>query len=200
MLKIILLAASYLFGSIPFGFLIARGAKKIDIRKFGSGNIGATNVFRVVGKKEGVCVFILDLLKGVIPPVAAKAFLPQSPNYVFILAAVLAVCGHSWPCFLRFKGGKGVATSLGAMSGLSFIFSRLGLVLAGALLSWVAVFLIFRYVSLASITASAVFFGLTFVFGQPPEIKVLSFFLLVLILLRHHKNIKRLVNKEENRF
>ena len=150
---------SYFLGSIPFGFIVAYLVKEIDIRNFGSGNIGATNVFRVVGKGWGIFVFILDFLKGFLPLVLTK-FLLTSPqdNYIFVLVAVMSVCGHSWTIFLKFKGGKGVATSLGAMSGLSFIFPELRLVILLALCVWALVFLISRIVSLASLCAIVSFF------------------------------------------
>lgn len=199
MLRLILLIASYLLGSIPFGFLIARGAKGIDIRHFGSGNIGATNVFRVVGKAWGILVFILDFLKGFLPLLAVKIFIPQAPNYIFILAAFLAVGGHNWTPFLKFKGGKGVATSFGAVSGLSLIFPKLGMILILTICSWVIFFLIFRYVSLASIIASFTFFMFSLIFSQPGEIKIASFFLFIFIIIRHYKNIKRLIDKKEHR-
>ena len=135
--EFILLALSFFLGSIPFGYLVARSVKKIDIRKFGSGNIGATNVVRVVGKKWGILVFALDFLKGLIPPLAVNIFLTQSPNYIFILAALLAVSGHIWTPFLRFKGGKGVATTVGATGGLSFVFANLWLVFLLSVVAWI---------------------------------------------------------------
>jgi len=200
MLKSILLVVSYLLGSIPFGFLIAYWVKKIDIRNFGSGNIGATNVVRIVGKKWGVFVFILDFLKGVLAPCLVAYLAPGVSNFIIILAAVLVVCGHNWTIFLKFKGGKGVSTSLGAVAGLGFVFPKLWIVLGISLAAWVVVFRISKYVSLASLTAAASLFIFSLVFSLPNEIKVFSFLLFVFIVLRHKKNIYDLLTKREKNF
>ncbi|MBU1121973.1 MAG: glycerol-3-phosphate 1-O-acyltransferase PlsY [Candidatus Omnitrophota bacterium] len=200
MVTLSLLIISYFLGSIPFGFLVAKGVKKIDIRKVGSGNIGATNVFRVVGKKWGILVFILDFLKGIFAPILTRGFLPSAENYIYIVSAVLPICGHNWTPFLKFKGGKGVATSLGAIAGLGFIFPKLWVCIVLALCGWIAVFSIFKYVSLASIVATAIFFVFSLIFSLPVEVKVLSFFLFLFILIRHKTNIKKLLSKKEHRF
>ncbi|MCM8820158.1 MAG: glycerol-3-phosphate 1-O-acyltransferase PlsY [Candidatus Omnitrophica bacterium] len=191
---------SYILGSIPFGFIIAYLIKRIDIRNFGSGNIGATNVTRVIGKFWGVVVFILDFLKAFIPIIFAKSFLKIPSKNIYIFMALFSVVGHNWPIFLKFKGGKGVATSLGAMIALSFIFTKLWLVIFIGIISWLVVFFIWRYVSLASIFAGFIFFISALVFINDKEIKILSFFLLILIIVRHKKNIKNLITKEEYRF
>ncbi|MDD3296033.1 MAG: glycerol-3-phosphate 1-O-acyltransferase PlsY [Candidatus Omnitrophica bacterium] len=196
--KLITLILSFISGSMPFGFLVAYAVRKIDIRKFGSGNIGATNVYRVVGKSWGVTVFILDFLKGFFPVLIAKNFVSSSDSFL-ILVAVLAVCGHNWTPFLRFKGGKGVTTSLGALSGLGFVFPGLGWGLITAIGIWLVVFLIFRFVSLASITASLGFLVLALIFVNSVSIKIVSFLLCVFIVFQHRKNIKRLLNKTENK-
>lgn len=197
-----LIVLSYLIGSIPFGFLVAYFVKGIDIRKFGSGNIGATNVFRVVGRKWGIFVFILDFLKGFLPLFLVKSYLGGDSHIhiAAVLVTVFTVCGHNWTIFLRFKGGKGVATSLGAMTGLSLIFPKLWIVLVFSLCIWIIVFLLSRYVSLASILAAAAFLAFSFVFSLSKEVKILSFLLFIFILLRHKKNIKRLLNRRESRF
>ena len=200
MQKLILLTASYIIGSIPFGFLIAYWVKRFDIRKFGSGNIGATNVFRVVGRPWCILVFILDFFKGFIPPLSVKALIPDSPSYIFIFAAFLAVCGHNWTCFLKFKGGKGVATSVGAVCALSLIFPRLWLILGLTILLWIIIFLLFRYVSLASIFAAFSFFALCLFLSHSAEINIVAFVFFVFILLRHKKNIKKLFDRTEHRF
>lgn len=200
MVESALLIFSYFLGSIPFGFLVAYLVGKIDIRNFGSGNIGATNVFRVVGKKWGILVFIFDFLKGFFPPFLVGLLLPFSPNCIFLFASCVVVAGHNWPIFLKFKGGKGVATSLGAVSALSLVFPGLRIVLTLSLSVWAGIFLIFRLVSLASLSATAVFFVLSLFFSVPWEIKIFSFILLILILIRHKKNIKNLISKKEFRF
>ncbi len=200
MLKLILFSFSYFLGAVPFGFLITRWVKGADIRECGSGNIGATNVFRVAGRQWGVLVFILDFLKGFFPAVILRAVLPQAGDNSIILAGLLAVCGHNWTPFLKFKGGKGVATSLGAVSSFSLIFPDLGLVLILTLMVWAGVFLIFRYVSLASISAGLTFFISSLLFSRNSGIKIIAGFLFMLILVRHKKNIQRLLRKKEHRF
>lgn len=201
MLKLILLIVSYLLGSLPFGFLIAVWVKKIDIRNFGSGNIGATNVARMVGKNWGILVFLLDFLKGLIAPCLSAYILSNNrENLIIILSAICVVCGHNWTIFLRFKGGKGVATSLGAVSGLTFLFPQLWIALIVSLSVWLILFHIYKYVFLASLTASAVFFVFSLLSALPIEIKLLAFLLLILIIARHKKNILDLLNKNEDRF
>ncbi len=200
MLKYILLAVSYLLGSIPFGLLIAYAVKKIDIRNFGSGNIGATNVVRIVGKKWGILVFVLDFLKGVAGPCIIACFARDVSDFTIILAAVLAVCGHNWPIFLKFKGGKGVSTSLGAVAGLGFVFPYMWFVLLITLLVWFIVFRISKYVSIASLAAAASLFISSLFFPLPIEIKIVSFLLFVFIVVRHKKNIQDLLAEREKRF
>src|SRR5215471_19196901 len=147
------LLLSYLIGAIPFGYLVARG-RGVDILKQGSGNIGATNVGRVLGRPFGVLVFLLDFAKGAVPALLARLWasryaLELPPDSLPVAAAVAAFLGHLFPIYLRFRGGKGVATAAGAVSVL----------LPGpaltALVTWLAVVLASRYVSLASLTAAA---------------------------------------------
>ena len=200
MLKLILLIFSYVFGSIPFGFLVTYSVRNIDIRNFGSGNTGATNVSRVIGKNWGIFVFCLDFCKGFIVPLMAKIFIPEATDYFLVITACLTVCGHNWSIFLKFKGGKGVATSLGALVALSFVYPNLGIGLILAIICWVVIFYIFHYVSLASICASLVFLIFTFVFFHLTSIKLIAILLFVFILIRHKANIKRLLDKKESRF
>jgi glycerol-3-phosphate acyltransferase PlsY len=195
-----LLSISYLVGSIPFGFIVTYLIKKIDIRSVGSGNIGATNVSRILGIQWALLVFVLDFLKGFLVPHLAPLFIKNPENYLFVSMAVASVIGHSWPCFLNFKGGKGVATSIGAMSGLGLLFPSLWISLLAAIFVWVALFFILRYVSLASIGASAVFSIVSLILKLPFEIKLLSLFLFLFIVARHAENIKRLIRREEYRF
>jgi len=200
MIETALLISSYLLGSVPFGFLIGRWVKGVDIRNFGSGNIGATNVVRVVGKKWGILVFFLDFLKGLSAPCLSAYILPGSANFVIVFSAILVVCGHNWTVFLKFKGGKGVAASLGAIVGLAFIFSGLWGALIAALAVWLAIFSIFKYVSAASLAASGVFFVYSLASTAPLEIKFLSALFFILIVVRHKKNILCLLTKKEHRF
>ena len=155
---------AYLLGAIPFGLLIAR-ANGVDIRAIGSGNIGATNVFRAVGKGWGLLAFACDALKGFIPasvfPLLAKTLGAFDGDAVLpLVCACLAVAGHNWPVYLRFKGGKGVATSVGALIGLAPAAAGVGL------LTWALVFVATRYVSVASIAATIMVAGAVWFFER----------------------------------
>jgi len=194
------LVGSYLLGSIPFGCLAGR-IRGIDIRKVGSGNIGATNVVRVLGKRYGYPVFVLDFLKGLGAVRIAMAVRPESTSseLVGILAAVSAVIGHSFPIWLKFRGGKGVATSAGALFGLMPLATVIGAAI------WILTFLLTRYVSVASV-ATAV--ALPFVIAimtwlNQTDGKALfysSLCLAAVIIWRHHSNLSRLVRGTEPRF
>ncbi len=207
-----LVVVTYLFGSIPWGFLIGK-LHGIDIRDEGSGNIGATNVTRCVGKFSGKLCFALDFLKGMLPVLAAQYLIKQGyitatgheEVYIVIATLFAAVLGHIFPVFLHFRGGKGVSTAAGAIIALNWI------ALLVALAVWVVVFLASRYVSLASIAAAAVLpiVGWTMYLLEPeycPELSrspgVLIFLTVIslLAILRHHSNIQRLLRGTENRF
>lgn len=205
-LKIALtVAGSYLLGSIPWGFIIGK-LNGVDVRQEGSKNIGATNVTRCVGKKAGKLCFALDFLKGALPVLAAQFFFKDSKNifeYVVIAALFASVIGHMFPVFLKFHGGKGVSTAAGAVMALA------PLPLVVALLVWVVVFLVSRYVSLASIAAAAVLPIVAWIlylvkFGselsRTPSVLIFLTIIALLAILRHHSNIQRLLNGTENRF
>ena len=194
----------YLLGSVPFGFLAAK-AKGVDIRQHGSGNIGATNVWRVCGWRFGLPVFILDALKGVGAVwvgkwiVGSKLELAESAMVLSITSAAGCILGHSFPVWLKFKGGKGVATSLGVMIGLMPLASLI------AFAVWAVVFKVSGYVSLASIVAAVVLPSMVgignitgWAYGWPP----FWFALLagVLVIVRHKSNIARLRAGTESRF
>ena len=195
-----LLILSYLIGGIPFGFLAVYLARKADIRGLGSGNIGATNVTRVLGKKWGISVFVLDFLKGFIVPLIVPFFVSNPPTFLFILAIIAVVCGHNWTPFLQFKGGKGVSTSLGGIAGLSVQFSLLLILFLIAVSIWVVVFFISKTVSLASLASAFSFFVFSLIFSLPLEFKAFSLLLFVFILIRHKKNIKNLLKNKESHF
>jgi len=195
-----LLILSYLIGGIPFGFLAVYLARKADIRGLGSGNIGATNVTRVLGKKWGISVFVLDFLKGFIVPLIVPFFVSNPPTFLFILAIIAVVCGHNWTPFLQFKGGKGVSTSLGGIAGLSVQFSSLLILFLIAVFIWVVVFFISKTVSLASLASAFSFFVFSLIFSLPLEFKAFSLLLFVFILIRHKKNIKNLLKNKESHF
>lgn len=194
------MAASYLVGAIPFAFLIAR-ARGVDIRKVGSGNVGATNVFRAVGKGWGILTFVCDALKGLLPallgPRLLEAWTGAPAHPAFGLACgTAAIAGHSWPVFLGFKGGKGVATSAGMLLGAAPLAAAAGLGL------WILVFLPTRYVSVASIVAAVgVPLAGWMAYGRedPWRPWVLTAIGL-LVIVRHRTNIRRLLEGTEHRF
>jgi glycerol-3-phosphate acyltransferase PlsY len=206
---VILILASYLFGAVPFGLLIAR-AKGIDLRTVGSGNIGATNVSRALGRKWGYTCFSLDLLKGLLPMLAARLLLlPEHPNTallcLWLLVGIAAILGHVFPVYLKFKGGKGVATSLGVILGLWPYLTIPGLL---AFASWAVIVAISRYISLGSILA-AVLFPVYFMliimlcpawnFTALWPVFIISCIVSLLLILRHKDNIKRLLAGSENK-
>jgi acyl-phosphate glycerol 3-phosphate acyltransferase len=200
------LLVSYLVGAVPFGYLIAR-SRGVDILRQGSGNIGATNVGRVLGKRFGILVFLLDFSKGALPTLAAKgiagALDSDLAGYMGrdglpVLAGLAAFVGHLFPVYLRFRGGKGVATGAGVVTVL------LPGPTAGALLTWLLVVSVSRYVSLASLAAVTVLCLLRVTFTPEPfkpEQLTLSVFCFVaagLVFLRHRSNIGRLWSGTEN--
>lgn len=187
---------SYIIGSIPFGLILGKQVKGIDIRNFGSGNIGATNVTRVVGFKWGVLVFILDFLKGFLPVFLVFLLLPKDSfgcRITSIIAAMLAVAGHNWPVYLKFKGGKGVSTSIGVIASLSVNLSFLRTPLILSVLAWLIVFLFSRLVGLASLVCALMFFISCLAMAVPWEFKFLSFLIALFITIRHKKNIKDII-------
>ena len=187
---ILILLAGYLIGSIPFGFLIAK-IWNIDIRRYGSGNIGATNVFRILGPFLGTVVFLLDLGKGALPVFLAQQ---ATQNYwLIILAGAAAVLGHTFPVFLKFKGGRGAATGLGVLLGVApDIF-------LGALLLALLIILITRYISVASMITSLAVTAAFLVLKRPLPYTLAAGLIAILIILRHIPNLKRLLKKTEPR-
>ena len=193
------LLISYLIGAIPTGYIYGKVFKGIDIRAYGSGNIGATNIFRTVGKAAGIGIFFLDALKGVIavtlvPSVMGKIF-PECPvagySYVVILMGLAAISGHIWTCFLKFKGGKGVATTAGVIIGLA------PTVFVTCFIVWVIVFSVWKYVSLASISAAAVLPVVAIIFGKGLDFIIFCALLSMLGVFSHRSNIKRLLKGTE---
>jgi glycerol-3-phosphate acyltransferase PlsY len=187
------LLASYLIGAIPTGVLLTRLAGVGDVRQAGSGNIGATNVYRVAGRRLGILTLVGDALKGVAPVLFAIAVL-HFPDFRVGLMALAAFLGHCFPVYLGFKGGKGVATALG----IYLVLSPLAVLVAFlifALILWK-----WRFVSLASICAAAAIPFLVFLFQQSPALFGVSLAISALVILRHQTNIQRLINGTENRF
>jgi acyl phosphate:glycerol-3-phosphate acyltransferase len=199
----VILVGSYLLGSIPFGYLAGKSAR-IDIRKFGSGNVGATNVVRVLGKKYGYPVFALDFLKGFgtvrISMLMATGPPPEwNSHEIFgIAAAMSCVIGHLYPPWLKFKGGKGVATSAGALFALTPIAGVIGVVI------WMGTFWVTRYVSLASLTAAVALPVVILVISwRNQNAKAIFYFsvcIAAVVIWRHRSNLSRLLGGTEPRF
>jgi glycerol-3-phosphate acyltransferase PlsY len=192
---IISIAIAYLLGSIPFGYVLVRVFRKEDIRQHGSGNIGATNVVRSGAKGLGIATLLLDLLKGLAAVLIARRL--GAANYdLEMLAAIAAVLGHVFPVWLRFRGGKGVATALGVFLALTWPSA------VGGVFVFAAVFAISRYVSLASILAAVAFPMLSYYFVRPWTALMAFGFLFVpaLVIAKHYANIQRLLSGTENRF
>lgn len=190
------LICAYLLGSIPNGYLLVKLLKGIDIRKYGSGNIGATNVMRIIGRGPGITVLLLDAAKGFLAvTILAAIFYRQeltiNINILKILMGAFVIFGHNWTIFLGFKGGKGVATSTGVLLGFSPI------VMGAAALIWVVSVLVTRYVSVSSILAAIAVPILMLVLNEPREFFVLTALMCPLIIYRHKSNIVRLIQGKE---
>jgi glycerol-3-phosphate acyltransferase PlsY len=192
---VILLAIAYLLGSIPFGYILVRLFLHQDIRATGSGNIGATNVARSGAKGLGIATLALDALKGVAAVLLAKHFLPGNVEMA-TLAALFAILGHMFPVWLGFKGGKGVATALGVYLALSWPAAL------SALAVFAVILVLTKYVSLASILGALTLpvFFLIFVPNHSAMITGCVCLISLLVIVKHHKNIKRLKSGSESRF
>jgi glycerol-3-phosphate acyltransferase PlsY len=210
----IAIAGAYLLGSIPFGIIIAKTHGK-DLRSTGSGNIGATNVSRALGKKWGYICFVLDVLKGLIPMLAVMPFTTplsvQTPNekiivlFLWLTVGCAAILGHVFPVYVKFKGGKGVATSFGIALGLWPYYTICAVI---AILIWLAVLILWKYVSLASIIAAVSFpialISMIFIrddwqFITLWPLLIPAFAIPIMVILRHRENIKRLRAGTEHR-
>ncbi len=206
MLWIILgILISYLIGSIPTAYIFGRVLKGIDIRKFGSGNVGATNALRVLGKPAGIAVLVLDILKGFVVVfflgniiVARITGIPDDIT-TRLLLGLSCICGHNWTIFLKLKGGKGMATTLGVLLGLTVKVAGLKLIFALVILTWLVVFIITRIVSLASILSGITLPVYMFLFKQPRILICSSVLLSMFIILRHKSNLKRIFEGKEPR-
>jgi glycerol-3-phosphate acyltransferase PlsY len=198
-----------LLGSVPFGVIIAK-AKGKDLRSIGSGNIGATNVARALGRRWAYFCFVLDVLKGLVPMLAVRALIEvskPSPSLLslWLLVGCAAILGHIFPIYLKFKGGKGVATSLGVALGLWPYYT---ICAAFVFVIWATVALIWRYISLASIVAS-IAFPLVLVlavvltpgwdFANLWPLLIAATAIPLMVIIRHRENIKRLIARTESR-
>lgn len=188
--RALVLLGAYLLGSVPFSYLVAR-RKGIDVRRVGSGNVGATNVMRNVSMAAGLMAFLLDAAKGAGAVMLARLVEPRGPMPA--LAGVLAVLGHMYPVWLRFRGGKGVATGAGAFLPLA------PLATAGALAMFALALAVTRYVSLSSILGTATLALLAFLGGSPPVVSRAAAGMAVLITWKHRANLQRIARGTENR-
>ncbi len=195
---ILAVISAYLIGSIPTSFIMTKAARGIDIRNFGSGNVGATNVFRVVGKFPALIVLVIDVSKGIlVVTLITDYFYSFSGNidYISYRAALgfIAICGHIWPVFLKFKGGKGVATTIGVVSVIApWVFLVAGVI-------WLIVFLMTNYVSLASLALGAALPVAAAVLNYP--FSTIIFFVAICLInsYKHMENIRRLLRGEEGK-
>lgn len=184
---------SYFMGSIPTGVWLGKYFKKVDIRKYGSKNSGATNVYRVLGAKYGIMVLIGDMLKGIIPIYLANKSNIDNIN-ILAFIGMIAILAHTYSIFINFKGGKGVATSLGVFL---YLTPKVIMIL---LIIFLLVFFISRYVSLSSII-SAIFLPILMIyFYNSITLDIISIIIGIFIVVRHKTNIKRLLNGKETKF
>lgn len=196
---IVSLVLAYLIGSIPTSYIFAKTLKGIDIRQYGSGNAGATNTYRVVGKLPGLAVLLIDVFKGVFTvTLLAKLFMrtgviPVGPETYAIMLGFMAITGHIWTVFLDFKGGKGIAAAAGVLMGMAPKALLIGLII------WIIVFIWKRYVSLASIISAVAIPVIFSVLSYPLVYVIFGSLVCAITVFKHYPNIKRLVRGEERR-
>ena len=191
----------YLLGSIPFGVIIGKMVRGIDVREYGSGSMGMTNVMRTVGAKAGLIVLIADLLKGAVVVALAWAIFYSEPESTVqwgqMAGGAAAVVGHSWPVYIGFRGGRGIATAFGAILVIAW---PIGLICLAVFLLMVA---IFRYISLGSISGAIALVAAMAIFYmndmEPFAYLVFALVVAPVVILRHHANIKRLLSKTESK-
>ena len=191
---IAMVVGAYLLGCIPFGLLLGK-RQGVDVRKLGSGNIGASNVARTLGKKTGIVVLLLDVMKAGGPTLLARWLFERGEIAIEVLAAVAlaGVCGHCYSIWLRFRGGKGVATSIG-------VFLVIDPALAGlAILIFAGLYIAFRTVSIGSVCAAASLPFLLWIFERPPALVQLGIAVAMIIVIKHRSNIVRLFQGRENK-
>lgn len=188
---LIVIGVSYLLGSVPTGLLLGK-AYGIDVRKEGSGNIGATNLYRTVGRKVGIVTLLCDCLKGLLPVLLVKS--SSLPTEFAAWVGLAAFCGHVFSVFLKFKGGKGVATALGVFLALAPLEVAIAIALfAGIMFLW-------RYVSLGSIAAAAAMPLTVYLRGGERTLVTVTLIISLIVIARHHENIRRLLSGKESKF
>jgi glycerol-3-phosphate acyltransferase PlsY len=187
---VVLLVLAYLVGAIPFGLVVGKLFYGVDVRRHGSGNVGTTNVFRVLGKKAGVAVLVCDMLKGFVP--AALAATLFDPWFAIFIAAA-PVVGHIYSIFLKGRGGKGIATGAGV------VLALVPVVFAVCLVVWILLLVTTRYVSVASLTAAVLVPVLTIALREPLPYEIAGVLVAVIVWWAHRGNIRRLLGGEEHR-
>lgn len=193
-MKIVLvIIMCYLLGSIPFGYIVGQLFKKIDIREYGSGNIGATNAFRILGPSLASLVLIGDISKGIFSIYLVR-FLNIDNLSILVIAGIAVICGHDWSVFLKFKGGKGVATTFGVIFSFNLVISILAVTI------WGMVMIFSKYASLSSILSLTSVSIFMILFKQPYEYIIFSLAILILAIFKHKDNIKRLKLGKERKF
>lgn len=192
---IIVLLFSYLLGSIPNGYIFGKQFAGKDIRNYGSGNVGATNVARVAGYKVGLLVAILDITKGFLSVYIAKSFLLPEYSMAFVfIAAILAIIGHDWSLFLSFEGGKGVATSVGV------ILSLFPLAFIVLFVVWIVMIYLTKMVSVGSILgAISLPISILFIYSSKISYIIFGIIIAALVIFSHRSNIKRILKGNENK-
>lgn len=192
-MNILFFLFAFLVGSIPWGYVIGK-LKGVDLRKVGSGNIGATNVLRTVGRKEALLTLILDLSKGTVPVLLFRTIYPTEESFFFAgIVGISAILGHCYSPWLKFKGGKGVATSLGVL--LAYV------PLAGVItiLIWITSYKLSKISSLGALVAFALLPGIVFLLGYSREVLLFTVLITIIIYLRHRENIVRLIQGKEQK-
>jgi len=192
MKSVLVIMGCYLLGSIPFGYIVGKVFKKVDIREFGSGNIGATNVLRILGPSLASFSVIGDIGKGILSIYLVRFFNIDN-LLIFTIAGLAVICGHDWSLFLGFKGGKGIATTLGVVLALNPIIAIL------AVIVWGIVIILTRYASLSSIFAVISILVFTILLKQPYEYIMFSTIVMILGIFKHKDNIERLKSKKERK-
>ncbi|WNQ09301.1 glycerol-3-phosphate 1-O-acyltransferase PlsY [Paenibacillus aurantius] len=191
-MQLLAVIISYLLGSVSFSFLAGKLLKGIDIRQHGSGNAGATNTLRILGKGPAIAVLVLDVAKGVAAVILGR-WLGDGNLWIPILCGLAVIIGHNWPVFFGFRGGKGIATAIGVLATLSFLPALFAGLIA------ILLIVITRYVSLGSLVFTALTPVFLAIMGRERELLWASLIIAVFAYVRHRSNIKKLIARQENK-